>query len=76
MALSPATQAAINQAIADKQNADSVDQAHQVTINALNLAQQQEADAAAASLAAHQQALASAHAALAALAAELGVPLS
>ncbi len=74
MSLSPETQAKIDQALADKEVAAQADASHQMAQDAVKAATEQESTTSAQALAAHQVALDSAHAALAALANELGVP--
>lgn len=76
MALSADTQSKIDKALQDKQSADAADVEHQAKLDALNQAIKDESLAKDASLEAHKVAANSAHDALVALAAELGVPLA
>ncbi len=74
--LSADTQAKIDKALASKDTAASKDADHQAAADALAKAVAAEDQTKQLSLEAHQQSAADAHDALAALAAEFGVPLS
>lgn len=74
MALSQATQDAINQALADRDTAAQSDADHAAAVRAMTAAQAAEEVAKDDALARHQAALDSAHGALDALMAELSLP--
>ena len=75
MTLSPATQALLDQAFASKDTATQLDTVHAGAADTLVLATAAEADAAASALEGHRKATDDAHAAISAIAAELGFPL-